>query len=404
MPVEKTTTGPLLVPRSGISEEVSSRPKWRDAVAAGLFHTGALRMLQAVARKYEFKESNRGELLPSRRADHPKFLILCYHRIGTNGIPLFSELRPATFEAQMQYIRRRYRVLSLDEICDEMEKPARKEDAVAITFDDGYRDLHTHALPVLRKYHIPATIFLPVASIETGQVPWYDRIFLALQVFPKDECEIILDRQWKFRLGSFHKRLEAAAEIIQYLRTLPDDRRKEYCSALEEQISLPQDELRDRMLTWEQIRSMSREGITFGSHTMTHPAVSQLAESRLESELGGSKRALEHRIGSPVVHFAYPFGKPADCGTAAPPFLVRNGYRSAATTVEGVNKPGDNRFELRRSQIGNERSLPMFAFKLNRLFLSSQAQDSAVIYNGVVPDLGEQLTKTEGQRPRATNA
>ncbi|MGB6833351.1 MAG: polysaccharide deacetylase family protein [Candidatus Acidiferrum sp.] len=404
MPVEIPTTDASPPQRSGIGEETNSRPRWRDAVAASLFHTGALRVLQAVTRGYEFKASNSRGLLPSRRTGHPKFLVLCYHRIGTSGIPLFSELLPSIFEAQMQYIRRRYRILSLDEMCDEMEKPSCKEDAITVTFDDGYRDLHTHALPVLRKYQIPATIFLPVASIESGQVPWYDRIFLALQVFPKDEFEITLDRCRNFQLTSFHTRLEAAAEINQYLRTLPDDRRKEYCAALEVQIILPEDELRDRMLTWKQIRSMSRERITFGSHTMTHPAVSQLTESELDSELGESKRALERRIGGPAVHFAYPFGKPADCGRAALPFLVRNGYRSAAMTVEGINEPGDNRFELRRSQVGNERSLPMFAFKLNQLFLSSGAQDSPVIYTGVVPVLGEPLTKTEGQRPRANNA
>ncbi len=321
-----------------------------------------------------------------------------------NGIPLFSELPPGIFEAQMRYVRRRYRVLSLDELCEEIEKPSRKEDAVAITFDDGYRDLHTHALPVLRKYQIPATIFLAVASIETGQVPWYDRIFLALKVFPKDEFEIVLDRPRNFRLVSPQARLQTAAEIIQHLRTLPDERRKEYCAALEEQIRLPQDELKDRMLTWDQIRAMCREGITFGSHTMTHPVVSRLTESQLEPELGESKRALEHRIGSRAVHFAYPFGKPADCGTAALPFLVQNGYRSAATTVEGTNEPGNNCYELRRSQVGNERSISMFAFKLNRLFLSSGAEDSTTAYPAVAPVLCEPLTRSEWQKPRATNA
>jgi peptidoglycan/xylan/chitin deacetylase (PgdA/CDA1 family) len=342
-------------------------------------------------------------LLLSRRDVRPKFLVLCYHRIGMQGIPLFSELPPALFEAQMRYVRRRYRILSLDDLCEEMEKPSRKEDAVAVTFDDGYRDLHTYALPVLRKYKIPATIFLPLVSIETGQVPWYDRVFLALKVFPEDELQIVLDRPRHFQLVSWKARLETAAEIIQYLRTLPDDRRREYCAALEELVILPQDELKDRMLTWDQIRAMGHEGITFGSHTMTHPAVSQLTESQLVSELGESKRALENRLGSPAVHFAYPFGKPADCGTAALPFLVRNGYRSAATTVEGVNEPGDSCYQLRRSQVGNERSISMFAFRLNQLFLSSGARDSTVTYPGATPVLGEPLTKSE-HTPRATNA
>lgn len=385
------------------SDEASRRLRWRDAVATVLFHAGVFRILQAFSRYFELRESNHGRLLLSHREAHPKFLVLCYHRVGENGIPLFSELSPALFEAQMRYLRRRYRVLSLDALCKEMEGPSQKGDAVAVTFDDGYRDLYTHALPVLRKYQIPATIFLPFVSIETGQVPWYDRVFLALKVSPKDELEIVLDRPRSFRLSSLKARLETAAEIIQYLRTLPDDRRREYCAALEETIILPQDELKDRMLTWDHIRAMCREGITFGSHTMTHPAVSRLTESQLESELGESKRALENRIGSPSVHFAYPFGKPADCGTAALPFLVRNGYRSAATTVEGVNEPGGNCYQLRRSQVGNERSISMFAFRLNQLFLSSGAQGSAVPYPGAAPVLAEPLIKSE-HTPRATNA
>jgi peptidoglycan/xylan/chitin deacetylase (PgdA/CDA1 family) len=404
LPVEKTSTELLAPQRSGVHEEASSRPKWRDTVAAFLFHTGALRILQALTRRYELEASNRGRRLRSRGSGRPKYLVLCYHRIGTTGIPLFSELPPNVFEAQMRYVRRRYRVLSLDELCTEMEKPSGKGDAVAVTFDDGYRDLHTHAFPVLRKYQIPATIFLPVACIETGQVPWYDRIFLALQVFPEDKFEIDLNGNRSFQLTSFHTRLQAAADIIQYLRTLPDHCRKEYCAGLEKRIILPQDELRDRMLTWEQIRAMGREGITFGSHTMTHPAVSQLTGAQLESELGESKRVLENRIGSPAVHFAYPFGKPGDCGTTARPVLLRNGYRSAATTVEGTNEHGDNCFELRRSQIGNERSFPMFAFKLNQLFLSATDRNSTNTSGARASVSDDALNESDCQRPRTTNA
>jgi peptidoglycan/xylan/chitin deacetylase (PgdA/CDA1 family) len=308
------------------------------------------------------------------------------------------------FEAQMRHVRQRYRVLSLDDLCEEMGNPSRKGDAVAVTFDDGYRDLHTHALPALRKYQIPATIFLPVTCIETGQVPWYDRIFLALKVFPQDELKVDLGRPRSFQLFSLRARLEAATEIIQYLRTIPDDRRREYCAALEEQVILPQDELKDRMLTWDQIRAMGREGITFGSHTMTHPAVSQLAESQLERELGESKRALEQRIGSPTAHFAYPFGQPPDCGTTALPFLVRNGYRSASTTVEGVNEPGDNHYRLRRSQVGNERRISMFAFRLNQLFLSPGAPDSATSIPAEAFVPGGNVAESDSRRRKATNA
>jgi peptidoglycan/xylan/chitin deacetylase (PgdA/CDA1 family) len=367
--------------------QVRARPKWREAVAEGLHQTGALRIFEAVSRHYEFALSNHRRLPFLRRTTCPKFAVLCYHRIGTRGVPLFSVFAPEVFEAEMRFLRKHYRVISLDRLCDEMEKPGQNEPAVAVTFDDGYRDLYTYALPILQKYQIPATIFLPIVSIETGQVPWYDRVFLTAKVFPKDDLEIVLDRSRRFRLVSHQARLQAATEIVQYLRTLPDWRRKEHCERLEKQVSLPIDELRNRMLTWDQIRAMGRTGITFGSHTMTHPVVSQLTDAQLESELNESKQLLEQRIAGPAPHFAFPFGKPEDCGKAALPVLARAGYRSAATTVEGTNVPGDSLYELRRSQVGSEPSVSMFALKLSRLFLA------AVEHSATAPSVSSALAR-----------
>jgi peptidoglycan/xylan/chitin deacetylase (PgdA/CDA1 family) len=364
-------------------------------VAAGLYHSGVLRILQAISRHYEFVPGNPRRMQFFRPTTRAKFAVLCYHRIGTDGIPLFSELPSEIFEEQMQFLRRRYRVISLDELCEEMERPTRNGHAVAVTFDDGYRDLFTYALPVLQKCQIPATIFLPVVSIETGQVPWYDRIFLTVRVFPEDDLEITLDRPRRFRLVSRAARLQAATEIIQYLRTLPDWRRREHCQNLEKRVILPSEELRDRMLTWDQIRAMCRAGVSFGSHTMTHPVVSQLTEAQLESELAESKRLLEQRIASPIRHFAFPFGQPRDCGKAALPVLARLGYRSAATTVEGTNAPGDDLYALRRTQVGNERSISLYAFKLNQLFLSAGVHDSATSSPSSSPFAGEAFRKFE---------
>jgi len=320
------------------------------------------------------------------------------------GIPLFSDFPPELFEAEIRFLRKNYKVVSLDGLCEEMEKPTRNEHAVAVTFDDGYRDLYTYALATLQKYQIPATIFLPVVSIETGQVPWYDRIFLTLKVFPRDVLEIVLERPRRFRLATRLARLNAATDIIQYLRTLPDALRKVHCENLEKQVALPSEELKDRMLTWDQIRAMRSAGITFGSHTMTHPVVSRLTGEQLESELCESKRLLEQRIAGPAPHFAFPFGKPADCGKAAVPVLARSGYRSAATTIEGINAPGDSLYELRRIQVGSEQSVSMFAFKLNRLFFSAGVENSATVSSVSSQSKDADFLGSGRRQPRANDA
>ena len=322
-----------------------------------------------------------GSRLPRlRRSPAPKFGILCYHRVGIGGVPLFSQLDPQVFEAQMRHLRKRYRLVSLAQMCRELQDSGPGEPALAITFDDGYRDLYTHAFPVLQKYKIPATVYLIGRCVETGETPWYDRIFVAFQAVPGAALELELDGPRRFELSNPAARARAAWEIVCYLRAIPDARRRACCAALERQIPPPREELKERMLNWEQVRRMHDGGVFFGAHTLTHPVVSQLEPGAWEEELASSKQLLESRLGSPVEDFAYPFGKPEHCGLAAEDFLRRCGYRSAVTTAEGCNTKGVSLYRLRRLQIGDSRSISSFAFNVGRLFLevpSESPVDSA---------------------------
>lgn len=356
-----------------MSAELNSRSGLRELAAGALYHSGALRVLQSFSRNYELRTAAGRRFPQLNRTSQAKFVVLCYHRVGQLGFPFIPTVTAREFEAQMRFLRERYRILSLDELCLEMSNPAARGQAVAVTFDDGYRDLYTRAFNVLKKYKIPATVFLTVNSIETGEVAWYDRIFLATHVYPERMLEIELDKPRQFELTSAASRQRAAVKIVATLRLLPDDRRRECCAALERQVSLPAAELAERMLTWSQIREMQYEGIDFGSHTVTHPVVSRLPVAGAEKELQESKRIMEERLDRPVKDFAYPFGQPADCGPVAEDLLRRAGYRSAATTSWGVNSPGGNSFQLRRIQIGEDSSLAMFAYRLNQIFSQAWA-------------------------------
>src|SRR5260370_29687131 len=99
-------------------------------------------------------------------------------------------------------------------------------------------------------------------------------------------------------------RFRSALDIVRQLRTLSNDRRKQICLELEERIPVPQSQLRGKILTWQQVQAMQNEGVTFGSHTISHPVVSRLAETELQRELADSKRMLEEKLGQPVTNFA----------------------------------------------------------------------------------------------------
>jgi len=375
---ERTSRGelPALRPESRhwVGASIPQKPllNWRELVIKGMHYSGTLHLARHISKSREIRP---GSSLPFPRfqpVETPKFAILCYHGIGESGNPLGVVLTRELFERQMRFLRENYRVVSMEEACRELRGGAKSEPAVAITFDDGYSSAYTIAFPVLQKYRLPATVYLTIESVETGQIAWYDRVFLAMALAPSGELHLDLLGRCRFLLNSPEERLRAALEVVALLRTLPNSQRRRCCALLENQISLPQDALSERVLTWEQIHAMQQAGISFGSHTLTHPVVSQLAPQELEQELGSSKSLLEQKLGAPVLDFAFPFGKASDCSSAALDVLARCGYRSAATTVPGVNTPQVNPFELRRLQVGFDGSLARFAFDLCRAFLRGE--------------------------------
>jgi len=355
---------------------VSAREWIRRGLATSLYTTGALGVLRRFEGTRRLHSSPASRWPAIRRFAGSKFGILCYHRVGVEGVPLFSRLDPRVFEAQMKYVRTHYRVVPLGQLCREIANGDTVRPTLAITFDDGYRDLYTHAFPVLRKHEIPATIYLIGRCMETGESPWYDRIFVALDHAPESTVELELDEPRQLALTSVAARRKAAWEIVCFLRTVSDERRRNWCLAFEAQMKPPQEKLEGRMLDWNQVRLMQAGGTSFGAHTMTHPCVAQVETAKLEQELSASRRLLEAGLGTPAEDFAYPFGKISDCLATGDGYLAQCGYRSAVTTVEGISTAGADLMRLNRMQIGDDRSLSLFAFNLARMFFESVSENS----------------------------
>ena len=389
-----STSSPRPDSQTWVDASIPRKPllDWRELVINGLHYSGTLHLARRLSKSHEIPPGG-GWLWPRfRRVQNPKFVILCYHGIGESGNPLIAAPTREGFEAQMRFLRRNYRIVSLEDVCRDLSGSSNVEPGVAITFDDGYRSAYTIAFPILQKYRLPATIYLTAESVETGQVAWYDRVFLAISVAPAGEFQLDLESPWVFHLNSSEDRLRTALQIVDRLRTLPNSTRREYCALLERKIGLAHHAVSDLILTWDQIHTMQHAGIAFGSHTLTHPVVSQLAPAELERELADSKLLLEERLGVRVTDFAFPFGKASDCGSAALNMLSRCGYRSAVTTVQGVNTPHVNRFELRRLQVGCDVSLARLAFDLNQAFL--RVEDLPALNPSPVDSVVEQLERS----------
>jgi len=331
----------------------------QSLVAACMVRSGGLGVLRGIARAWEL---HRG---PARlRSAGQKYAVICYHTVGNTGVPYFCPLTSELFDRQLAYLVRHYRVISLEQMLAELKAGTVLPPAVVLTFDDGYRGVYSHAFPLMKKHGVTATVYLAGRLVETGEVAWYDRIFSSVIHSEQKEIEFGGNTH---ALGSRGERVQLSAKLVTYLRTRDDRERQEFCAALERENPVSADELANRLMSWDEIAEMQREGFRFGCHTMTHPVASRLTREQFRAEVSECKQLIETRLRTPCVDFAYPFGKRDEC--AGTEVLAECGFRSAATTEYGLNGPATSPFELRRVSSGDMPSLDLFALDLAKVML-----------------------------------
>lgn len=292
--------------------------------------------------------------------------ILIYHRVNDEGDPYFGGIPPARLARQMAYVASRYTVLPLGDLVSALHARALPPNAIAVTLDDGYRDNYLEAFPIFRRHSIPATIFLTTSAIGSDLPIWHDDVFSAFRETRASALDAFGPRAIGGSLATVPDRLRVQQRVLGYLRSVSDEERAEGVARLREALRVgPSRTVPGLMLSWEEAREMSRAGIRFGSHTVSHPILSRVGRDRARREIEESKAVIEERLGVPVEGFAYPNGTPADFLPETKELLRACGYRFAVTTSPGANDETTDAFELRRGTPWDE---DLFAFGVRLLY------------------------------------
>lgn len=292
----------------------------------------------------------------------PTFPILSYHRVNDEGDPFFPSLSTEVFERQMAFVARAYVVLTVEELAERMRRRALPRNALAITFDDGYRDNLTHAAPILARLGLPATVFLVTGAIASGEPLWFDRLAAAF----KHARISAWGAPWgeTIPLETPPQRLAALGQALgRFKRLVNEERRRTVEEVL---LSLGAGDarpLKSLMLSWDDVQALLGLGIAIGAHTVSHPILSQLAPTDARTEVFESYRMIEAACGRPPRAFAYPNGRPDDYSPAIAALVREAGFTCAVTTTFGVNTMTTPPYELRRGGPW-EPHLPTFALKL----------------------------------------
>ena len=279
--------------------------------------------------------------------------VVGYHRVVED----FGRSAPTTMppmligrrmlERQLDWIGRHFRPATLDEIGASLEGPAFPgRPLAAVTFDDGYRDVYHHALPLLRSKGIPAAMFVVTGLVGSDRPPLHDRLFLLLKEAlaawkaPREECVRLLgalglDPAVVLREASGWTGPHAVTRHL--LQALPGADLERIAAALAERVTVDPAVWEAHLpLTWEMVGEMRRAGVIIGSHTRSHRLLPGEDPGTVADEVEGSRRDLEARLGSAPRHFAYPNGSFDMRSVRA---VAGAGYRYAYTAC-GHRDPG----------------------------------------------------------------
>ncbi|MGC2518207.1 MAG: polysaccharide deacetylase family protein [Burkholderiales bacterium] len=273
--------------------------------------------------------------------------ILIYHRVVAEPDPLApDEVCARNFDWQLAVLNRWFRVLPLREAAARLRDGTLPMRSACVTFDDGYADNVTVALPILRRRGVPATFFLATSFIEGGRM-WNDTVIETIRSAQGDILDARCIGLGTLSISTMELRRQAIEKLLAALKYLPLEERQKRVEALAAEAAclLPS----DLMMTTEQARQLCASGMEIGAHTVTHPILAQLSPERAEREILDSKRRLEAITGSPVAVFAYPNGKPGRDYRREHVGMVKElGFEAAVSTARGVADAASDPHQLPR--------------------------------------------------------
>jgi peptidoglycan/xylan/chitin deacetylase (PgdA/CDA1 family) len=256
--------------------------------------------------------------------------------------------------------RDRWDIVTIEEALARLKHDDSGNRFVVLSFDDGYRDTLTRALPILERHDAPFTVYVPTGAPTRDLHSWW----LGLRaVFQNNDHVDIACMGTRFECGNYEDKVEGFHRALAWVRAdyrrsrLLDDTFR-HCgislTALNEAYFMNESEL--RILSQHRLAKI-------GAHTVSHNALSLLSPAIVREEFVSNRHYLEELLNCPIVDLAYPYGEPASCGAREFALATEVGFRSAVTSCYGalLEHHWRSRCELPRVAAGGKVDLDKFA-------------------------------------------
>jgi len=367
----------------------------KGAAALALHYSGVREMLSAVQR---------------RAVGGRRVLILSYHRVVGD----FAEeekrslytlnIEQRTFRRHLEVLQESHDVVSLDDALSVLQGTSQAaRDVAVVTFDDGYRDVYTHAFPVMRDLRVPGVVYVPSGFVGTDRRLGHDRLFAALRrmnergIAPMAVGVGNPGERWL--IDAFDGRVRPGVALERLIARHPTPGLLRLTDALEDRLGITaaRPQPGELPMSWEMLRELDAYGVVVGAHTAEHTVLTNQRLDDARREIAQCKAALEKGLRKPVKHFAYCNGY-YSAGVAQA--LKSEGFVSAVTTEDIPNTPGVDPFALKRKVLWEASSAGILGL-YSKPLIACQFEDTFGMLALQKPVMGARSTNFGTGRPAA---
>lgn len=255
------------------------------------------------------------------------------------------EVTPDFLRAVLAHLRERgIDIVTMDEVHRRLIEKNFSRRFACFTLDDGYRDNRDFALPVLREFEAPCTLFVASDFAEGRGLLWW--IALEMAIAKAASIEVMIGGvPSRFDAATASAKQAAFDRLHDWLRSLPEHDMQREVHALCVRHGVDDAAIcRDLCMSWAELKSFASDVlVTVGAHSITHCNLAQQSEATASEELTQSRKRIEDALQRPVVHLAYPYGDRQAAGTREFALARAAGYRTAVTTRPGMVFPESGR-------------------------------------------------------------
>jgi peptidoglycan/xylan/chitin deacetylase (PgdA/CDA1 family) len=288
-----------------------------------LYYTGALHRLQ-----------------PRRSGSGVIFLL---HRVVPAGTPILAAdlvVESDFLDQTIAYVRRLgWDIISVPEVHQRLVCGQQERNFVCFTFDDGYLDNLSVALPIFRKHRAPMCVYVTTGLVDRTSFLWWP--VLEQLLLSRDRIEFREDGQNKtLPNGTFRQKRDAYTKFLPLLSgplySEPQLMQLFHVNGID-----PVATLAPLFLDWQQARTLASDPLVeIGCHTVSHRPLAAMAPDEVSCELTDAREILENRLSREIRHMSYPYGRKTDCSQREFQIARDVGFHTATTTRPGNIFPG----------------------------------------------------------------